>query len=320
LREPDSQLLHEWLRQSAAATPDAAAIVEDERVTTFGELLAQAQLLARCFCRHGIQPRDRIALILPKCTDAIVAVFASLLAGAIYVPIHPRWPRERIDAVLAECDACLLIDGDCTPPKIVDLRTSSSIAWPALAAHEADLALLPRMTSEDTAFILFTSGSTGRPKGVELSHRAVSAFVRWTARELQACGALDKEVNYIAAPDPNAHPTGVQPGDKALVYIVRPHHAMASFPSKVAVDGEWKGVNLSGTYFFLTLEPGLHYFCSEAKTRSLLIFTAEADKTYYIEQQVIFKPHSPVHNLFLLKEADAKLLLAPAALSTWKLN
>ena len=195
--EPESELLHEWLLHSATAAPGNSAIVEEERVTTFGELLAQAQSLALCFCEHGIQPRDRIALALPKSTDAIVAVFASLLVGAIYVPLHPRWPQERINAVLTECTARLLIKGDGAPPRIVDLETGASIAWPAPARHEADLALLPQMTPEDTAFILFTSGSTGRPKGVELSHRAVSAFVRWTAREFQIISG-----DRIACPSP----------------------------------------------------------------------------------------------------------------------
>jgi len=195
--KPDTGLLHQWLLHSAAVAPRDAAIVEEERVTTFGELLAQAQSLALCFCEHGIQPRDRIALALPKSTDAIVAVFASLLVGAIYVPLHPRWPQERINAVLTECTARLLIDGDTAPPRIVDLRSGACITWPEPARHEADLALLPQMTAEDTAFILFTSGTTGRPKGVELSHRAVSAFVRWTAREFQIISG-----DRIACPSP----------------------------------------------------------------------------------------------------------------------
>ena len=140
------------------------------------------------------------------------------------------------------------------------------------------------------------------------------------ARELKACGAPDKEVNYTAETESTTHPNGVQTADKALIYIFRPHHAMTSFQSKVAVDGEWKGVNLNGTYFFLTLEPGLHYFCSEAKNRSLLILTAEAGKTYYIEQQVVFKPHFPVHNLFLLNESDGKSMLAVTTPSVWKIE
>jgi hypothetical protein len=77
---------------------------------------------------------------------------------------------------------------------------------------------------------------------------------------------------------------------------------------------------MAGTYFFFTLQPGLHYFCSNAKSKSLLILTAEAGKTYYLEQQVIFKPHSPVHNLFLLREADAKPMLALTAPSISKVE
>jgi amino acid adenylation domain-containing protein len=201
LPEPDpkrnSDLLHEWLRQSATVTPDAVAIVEEERVTSFAQLFAQAQSQALRFREYGIQPRDRIALVLPKSTDAIIAVFASLLAGAIYVPIHPRWPQERIDAVLAECGARLLIEEAGASPRIADLCTGASLDWQATAAQEADPAILPQMKAEDTAFILFTSGSTGRPKGVELSHRAVSAFVRWTAREFQITSG-----DRIACPSP----------------------------------------------------------------------------------------------------------------------
>jgi len=86
------------------------------------------------------------------------------------------------------------------------------------------------------------------------------------------------------------------------------------------VDGEWKGANLPGTYFTLTVEPGLHYFCSSAKSQSLLIMTVEAGKTYFLEQQVIFKPRSPVHNLFLLRESEAKPILALTLPSTWKID
>ena len=140
------------------------------------------------------------------------------------------------------------------------------------------------------------------------------------ARELQACGAPDKEVHYTVDTDKVTPPVTVQPGNKALFYIFRPRHGMTSFPDKIAVDGEWKGANLPGTFFTLTLEPGLHYFCSSAKSRSLLIMTVEAGKTYYLEQQVIFKPHSPVHNLYLLRKADAKPMLAQTTPSTWKIE
>jgi hypothetical protein len=142
----------------------------------------------------------------------------------------------------------------------------------------------------------------------------------WQARVMQACGAPEKQVNITVKADKSAPPAAVPSAGKALIYILRPRHGMTSFPSKIAVDGEWKGANLPGTYFFLTAEPGLHYFCSSAKSQSLLIMTVETGKTYYLEQQVIFKPRTPVHNLFLLRESEAKPILALTLPSTWKIE
>ena len=109
--------------------PDAPAIVEEDRVTSFRELFEQAASLAVRFVEHGVQKQDRIALVLPKSTDAIVSVFASLLAGAVYVPIHPQWPKERIEATLADCAARLVIEGEGSPPRITDRETGESIPW-----------------------------------------------------------------------------------------------------------------------------------------------------------------------------------------------
>lgn len=200
--EPESDLLSDWLRHTAAGTPDAPAIVEEDRVTSFRELFELAASLAVRFVEHGIQKQDRIALVLPKTTEAIVSVFASLLAGAVYVPIHPRWPKERIETTLADSAARLVIEGDSFPPRITDRQTGSSIPWQAAPRALTGTALtredsLPRADAGDPALILFTSGSTGRPKGVVLSHHAVSAFVRWSAREFQVCSS-----DRIACPSP----------------------------------------------------------------------------------------------------------------------
>jgi L-proline---[L-prolyl-carrier protein] ligase len=197
LREPESDLLSDWLRHTAATAPDAPAIVEEDRVTSFAELFGQAASLAVRFVEHGIQKQDRIALVLSKTTEAIVSVFASLLAGAIYVPIHPQWPKERIETTLADSAARLVIEGEGFPPRITDRQTGASLPWQPRPGALAGVDSLPRADAGDPAFILFTSGSTGRPKGVVLSHRAVSAFVKWSAREFQVCSG-----DRIACPSP----------------------------------------------------------------------------------------------------------------------
>jgi amino acid adenylation domain-containing protein len=210
LPEPETALLSDWLRRTAAATPDAPAIieqtqieqnqVEENRVTTFRELFEQAASLAVRFVEHGIQKQDRIALVLPKTTEAIISVFASLLAGAVYVPIHPQWPKERIETTLADCAARLVIEGDGFPPRITDRETREVIPWQVTPVAPTDISgesSLPRADAGDPALILFTSGSTGRPKGVVLSHRAVSAFVQWSAHEFHI-----SSTDRIACPSP----------------------------------------------------------------------------------------------------------------------
>jgi amino acid adenylation domain-containing protein len=204
--EPEGDVLSDWLRRTATARPDAPAIIEagpgeKDRVTSFRELFELASSLAVRFVEHGLQKQDRIALVLPKSTEAIVSIFASLMAGAIYVPIHPQWPKERIETTLADCGARLVIEGDNdSPPRITDRQTGSSIHWlvaPSTPTDISRLDSLPPADDGDSALILFTSGSTGQPKGVLLSHRAVSAFVRWSAREFQISSA-----DRIACPSP----------------------------------------------------------------------------------------------------------------------
>lgn len=197
---PESRLLHEWLRRTGAASPEAVAIVEEERLTSFGELLAHAEALAATFVELGVRPGDKVALAMPKTTEAIVAVFASLLAGAAYVPIQPRWPKERIATTLQDCQARLVVSATDGTPRIAQLDGPEALAWDEAVRPRQDRYHRydgPQVQSTDPALILFTSGSTGRPKGVVLSHGAVSVFVRWCVTQF-GISANDR----VASPSP----------------------------------------------------------------------------------------------------------------------
>ncbi len=195
--EPESLLLHEWLRATAARSPDRPAIVEYERITSFAQLLGDAERLSGALVRRGLTRGDRVALILPKSTEAITYVFASLLAGAIYVPIQPRWPRERIDATLADCSPRFVIRECEGAPAVTDLADGTRTSWAEALASSAPAPAEAAIDPADPAFILFTSGSTGRPKGVVISHRAAAAFVKWSAEEFQI-----RADDRIACPSP----------------------------------------------------------------------------------------------------------------------
>ena len=179
-------MLHEWLNRVADRWPDRPGIVEPDRETTLAELRSQSAAMAATFRQSGVIPGDRVALVMDKSRDAIVALYGALMAGAIYVPIPPSWPQARIDAVVRDCDPRIVVahDGDAGSVAVRrrSPQTSATRAWP---------------TADPPAFILFTSGSTGTPKGVTISHDAAGAFVDWTAREF-GLGPDDR----IACPSP----------------------------------------------------------------------------------------------------------------------
>lgn len=136
------------------------------------------------------------------------------------------------------------------------------------------------------------------------------------AEKLKACGT--KKVNYKASTDKKQHPTPAAPADKALIYVLRPTLFGMKINSKLAVDGEWKGVNRGKTYFFFTVEPGERYFCSESENQDYLKLTVEAGKTYYLQQKVELGVWKARTNLVVMTEEEGRKKLEDVYLSVFE--
>lgn len=135
--------------------------------------------------------------------------------------------------------------------------------------------------------------------------------------QLKACGPKENEVDYSAATDKKQHPIPEQPTDKALIYVLRPSMIGMAIQSKLAVDGDWKGVNRGNNYFYFTLDPGEHLFCSLAENRSLLKLSVEAGKTYYLQQHISLGVAKARNKIELMRDEEGKKKAATANLSTW---
>lgn len=103
--------------------------------------------------------------------------------------------------------------------------------------------------------------------------------------EQLACGPEGVHLKHHTEKD--LQPAPEAQAEKGLVFVIRTANMIgAALPAKMAMDGKWVGVNRLSNYFYLEVEPGPHYFCTDANTRGLLSLVIDAGKTYYIEQKL----------------------------------
>lgn len=165
----------------AKQCPDAIAVADAASELTYGELQAAAARLADRLRVAGIGPGRIVAIYLPRCPDAVVAILATVLAGAAYLPIGLEVPAERMDYMLADSGAVALLTSQVLLPTIpagrpalaVDApaRTQIGLAPPSPPAGQAD--------GDRLLYLIYTSGSTGQPKGVAVSHQQLAGLMRW---------------------------------------------------------------------------------------------------------------------------------------------
>jgi amino acid adenylation domain-containing protein len=142
---------------------------------TYAQLVAHAHGLAHHLRRTGVGPGDRVAVAVPRGVDLVPTLLGVQLSGAAYVPLDPEHPAERLRYILEDAGARVLVTADASgsPELATDVRVHlTEVAVRAVP----DPPPLPR--GDSAAYVIYTSGSTGRPKGVQVTHGALSNFIR----------------------------------------------------------------------------------------------------------------------------------------------
>ncbi|MGK5496592.1 amino acid adenylation domain-containing protein [Streptomyces sp. URMC 125] len=168
--------------EQAARTPDALAVTCGDERLTYRELDERAGRLARLLRERGAGPERRVALLLPRSADLVVAVLAVLKSGAAYVPLDPVYPAHRIALVLDDTRPATVV----TAPECADVLPDGVDAVTVADALEgaADVPD-PGTHPDNAAYVIYTSGSTGRPKGVVVTHRNVLRLFAAAERHLR---------------------------------------------------------------------------------------------------------------------------------------
>ncbi|MGW0179667.1 amino acid adenylation domain-containing protein [Nocardia sp. NPDC003345] len=179
------ELLPDVFAAAVRANRDGHAVVAGRTTLTYAELDARSNRLARLLIEHGAGPETPVLMAATRSAESVLGWWAIVKAGAVYVPVDPRYPGTRIAQMVTDSGAALGVTVTAARAEMPD-----TVNWLTLddPDTERQVAALPDgpVTDRDrvrplritnTAYIIFTSGSTGIPKGVAVTHAGVAGFL-----------------------------------------------------------------------------------------------------------------------------------------------
>ncbi|MCX6580369.1 MAG: amino acid adenylation domain-containing protein [Candidatus Aminicenantes bacterium] len=178
---PKEKTIHELFEEQVVRTPGNIALIEvgktqDSRRLTYKELAEKSGNIAVYLRSSGVGPDNIVAIAMERSIEMIVGILGILKAGGAYLPIDPGSPQERIDYMLKDSGAKMLIQR-------AEERKSGRAEFAYSCFSPAST--LPRFlasNSSNLAYVIYTSGSTGNPKGVLIEHHSVINRLNWMQR------------------------------------------------------------------------------------------------------------------------------------------
>ena len=180
----NTQTIVSLFRHQAKATPQNIAVVYKDKQYTYQEVDELSERLACYIASKGLGLEDVVSVLIPRCEWMTIASLGVLKAGCAYQPLDPSYPKERLNFMMQDASAKLLI-ADESLRDIVDeykgdvLLTKDIFGLPSAVSQQ----LIANTPKPESLFILlYTSGSTGVPKGCQLEHRNLVCFCHWYQR------------------------------------------------------------------------------------------------------------------------------------------
>src|SRR6185437_8330335 len=170
--------VHELVRARAARSPGAAAVTFAGVTLSYGELDARAGRLAGYLAGIGVGREAPVAVLMERSADLVAAMLGVLKAGGAYVPLDGRNPDERLEWVLRDSGAAVVLADQAAGERPLLRRLPGLRVVPEVPVMTGEAPVMAaRVDPGQVAWVMYTSGSTGTPKGVAITHRDAVAFV-----------------------------------------------------------------------------------------------------------------------------------------------
>ncbi|MEH2354899.1 amino acid adenylation domain-containing protein [Nostoc sp.] len=178
---PQDASLHQLFEQQVEVTPDSLALISQSEELTYRQLNHRVNQLAHYLQKQGVTKETLVALCLERSTEMVVGILAILKAGGAYIPLDPSYPVERLNFMLSDSQASVLISHQ----EILENLPLSSAKIICLDIHKNEIAQespenpINISKAAHLAYLIYTSGSTGTPKGVLGTHRGTVNGLHW---------------------------------------------------------------------------------------------------------------------------------------------
>jgi len=178
---PLDSCLHKLFEAQVSRTPDAIAVTFTEEMLTYHGLNARANQLARQLLALGVRPESVVGVCLSRSLWTMVAMLGVVKAGGAYLPVDSTCPKERLEFVLKDAKATMLL----TDNELLKMTGDCGLLAISLEMESEEISKFessnPDKTVEsgNSVYVIYTSGSTGRPKGVVITHQGLVNYLNW---------------------------------------------------------------------------------------------------------------------------------------------
>ncbi|MBO7539895.1 MAG: amino acid adenylation domain-containing protein [Prevotella sp.] len=178
----NTQTVVSLFRRQVELYPDNIAMVYHDVRLTYKQVDEQSERIAQYVHSLGLASEDVVSILIPRCEWMVVASLGVLKAGCAYQPLDPSYPAERLNFMMQDANARLLIADEELRPIVNDYQGKVLLTKDIASLPNTQITLNTPINPNSLFILLYTSGSTGTPKGCQLEHGNLVAFCHWYHR------------------------------------------------------------------------------------------------------------------------------------------